>query len=168
MKSKVMALIFGESLNYKSGVVSFVLALEVTYFEVPTRALLAKVAMSRGKKIALPVTKNLRSLSYFKFTPKMRPKTFDFIFRPCNNLDKSNSVCKIQQEQWWSGLHWLTSHGYDRTWVRQKQIFTHYSFTTIPKRASFYLAWNIMFIGWQLSTVYSIGRSQVIENCCKE
>ena len=45
MKSKVIVLIFGESLPYKSGLGFFVPALEVPFFEAPTGALLAKVAI---------------------------------------------------------------------------------------------------------------------------
>ena len=53
MKSKAVVLIFGESLKYNSGLGFFVPALEVPFFEVPTRALLAKVAILRGQKMAL-------------------------------------------------------------------------------------------------------------------
>ena len=56
MKSKALVLIFGKSLNYKSGLGFFVPALEVPFFEVPTRAFLAKVAILRGQKMALPVS----------------------------------------------------------------------------------------------------------------
>ena len=45
MKSKVIDLIFGESLPYKSGLGFFVPALEVPFFEAPTWALLAKVVI---------------------------------------------------------------------------------------------------------------------------
>ena len=55
MKSKALVLIFGKSLNYKSGLGFSVPALEVPFFEVPTRAFLAKVAILRGQKMALPV-----------------------------------------------------------------------------------------------------------------
>ena len=50
MKSKAVVLIFGKSLNYKSGLGFFVPALEVPFFEVPTRAFLARVAILRGQK----------------------------------------------------------------------------------------------------------------------
>ena len=56
MKSKAVVLIFGKSLNYKSGLGFFVPALEVPFFEVPTRAFLAKVAILRGQKMALPAS----------------------------------------------------------------------------------------------------------------
>ena len=56
MKSKAVVLIFGKSLNYKSGLGFFVPALEVPFFEVQTRAFLAKVAILRGQKMALPVS----------------------------------------------------------------------------------------------------------------
>ena len=55
MKSKVIDLIFGESLPYKSGLGFFVPALEVPFFESPTWALLAKVVILGCKKKALPV-----------------------------------------------------------------------------------------------------------------
>ena len=54
-KSKAVVLIFGNSFNYKSGLGLFVTALEVPFFEVPTRALLAKVAIFRGQKVTPPV-----------------------------------------------------------------------------------------------------------------
>ena len=41
---------FEKSLNYKSGLGFFVPALEVPFFEVPTRAFLAKVAIFEGPK----------------------------------------------------------------------------------------------------------------------
>ena len=53
MKSKAVVLIFGKSLNYKSGLGFSVPALEVPFFEVPIRAFLAKVAILRGQKMAL-------------------------------------------------------------------------------------------------------------------
>ena len=55
MKSKVIDLIFGDSLPYKSGLGFFVPALEVPFFESPTWALLAKVVILGCKKKALPV-----------------------------------------------------------------------------------------------------------------
>ena len=55
MKSKVIDLIFGDSLPYKSGLGFFVPALEVPFFESPTWALLAKVVILGCKKEALPV-----------------------------------------------------------------------------------------------------------------
>ena len=55
MKSKAVVLIFGKSLNYKSGLGFFVPALEVPFFEVPTWALLALLAVWRGQKMALPL-----------------------------------------------------------------------------------------------------------------
>ena len=56
MKSKAVVLIFGKSLNYKSGLGFSVPALEVPCFEVPTLAFLAKVAILRGQKMALPAS----------------------------------------------------------------------------------------------------------------
>ena len=50
MKSKVIDLIFGDSLPYKSGLGFFVPALEVPFFESPTWALLAKVVILGCKK----------------------------------------------------------------------------------------------------------------------
>ena len=49
MKSKAVVLIFGKSLNYKSGLGFFVPALEVPFFEVLAQALLAKRAILRGQ-----------------------------------------------------------------------------------------------------------------------
>ena len=54
-KSKVLVLIYAESLNYKSGLGFFVPVLKVPSFEVPTWALLSKMATFWGQKIALPV-----------------------------------------------------------------------------------------------------------------
>ena len=53
MESKHMALFLRKSLNYKIGF--FMTALEVPFFEVPTHALLAKVAIFRGQKVTIPV-----------------------------------------------------------------------------------------------------------------
>ena len=53
MESKHMALFLRKSLNYKSGL--FYDSIGSAFFEVPTRALLAKVAIFRGQKVTLPV-----------------------------------------------------------------------------------------------------------------
>ena len=75
MKSKAEVLTFGESLNYKSGLGFFVPALEeVPSFEVPIRALLAKMAILRGNKMRLP------PLVQFNHSPKNRSVAFHFIF----------------------------------------------------------------------------------------
>ena len=55
MKSKAVVLIFGKSLNYKSGLGFFVPALEVPFFGAPTWALLAKVVILGCQKMVLPV-----------------------------------------------------------------------------------------------------------------
>ena len=53
MESKHMALFLRKSLNYKSGL--FYDSIGSAFFEVPTRALLATVAIFRGQKVPLSV-----------------------------------------------------------------------------------------------------------------
>ena len=79
---------FWGKFEYNSGLGSFVLALgESGHIEGPKNG-----TSSTG-------TKNPRSHLQSKLSSKMSTITFDFKFHPCSNIDKSNCVCKIQQEQ---------------------------------------------------------------------
>ena len=82
MKSKVIVLIFGESLPYKSGLGFFVAALEVPFFGTPIWPLLPKVPKLGPQKKARPVPVQKIRDHFYKanFPQKMRIMTFDIIF----------------------------------------------------------------------------------------
>ena len=73
MKSEVMVINFGESLNNKSGLGFFYIGSGSAFFYVPTRALWAKAAILRGQKLALPVlVRKIRDHCYHINLPKKK------------------------------------------------------------------------------------------------